>query len=453
VPLVLDPDVRRLDGGRVLLGGDPARLLRLRSASALDHALAGEPSAAVRALATTLVDGGFAHPRPGATRVDDVEVVVPVRDRLAELAACLAALAREVPVLVVDDGSQDPAAVARVSRRHGARVLHLPTNAGPAAARNAGLAATTASVVAFLDSDCLPPPGWIALLAGHLADPRVGAVAPRVRGRAPRGGVLASYAAARSPLDLGKREARVRPGARVAYVPTAALLVRRAALPAADPFDSALRYGEDVDLVWRLHDAGWTVRYDPRTVVEHTEPAGWGAWLRRRYAYGTSAGPLARRHGGRLAPLVLPPWHAASWVLLAAGRHPAAAAVLAVPLVRLARQLGRAGLPARTSAAAAAGGAAAGVRATATGIGGAGSAVTAPLLLALLLSRRTRRTAVVVLLAPPLLQWWSQRPPLDPLRWSLLRLLDDASYACGVWRGCWSARTVVPLRPRRRPPR
>ena len=77
----------------------------------------------------------------------------------------------------------------------------------------------------------------------------------------------------------------MRPGSRVSYVPTAALLVRRsaldsvaiddAAIPApghlAGPgplssrgvFDPALRYGEDVDLIWRLHDAGWRVRYEP----------------------------------------------------------------------------------------------------------------------------------------------------------------------------------------------
>ena len=48
-------------------------------------------------------------------------------------------------------------------------------------------------------------------------------------------------------------------------MPTAALVVRRAVLE--DGLDTALRYGEDVDLVWRLHDAGWRVRYDPAVVV------------------------------------------------------------------------------------------------------------------------------------------------------------------------------------------
>lgn len=470
-PLVLDRDVRVLDGGRVLLGGDPARLLRLRSSAVLEQLSAGgAPSAPVRALGRRLLDAGLAHPLPRPARALDVHVVIPVRDRVAELDRCLSALDASVPVLVVDDGSRDPDAVAKVCWARGADVLRLPVNAGPGAARNAGLTATTSAVVAFLDSDCRPPPGWLPALLGHLADPAVGAVAPRVCGevacsslagpaaaRRARGGpgrsLLARYAATRSPLDLGPRAALVRPGSRRAYVPTAALIVRRAALPEGASFDPALRFGEDVDLVWRLHDAGWRVRYDPRTTVRHTEPDRWGAWLARRHRYGTSAAPLAQRHGPRLTPLVLPPWQTAAWLLLVAGRPVLGLAAAGVPAARLYRTLRRAGLPAASCARVAVSASVRGVVATGAGLGGAGTVVTGPLLLGLLGLGllglgRTRRPALVALLAPPLLDWLDRRPSVDPLRWSALRLLDDLAYASGVWRGCLSVRTLAPLRPR-----
>jgi NAD(P)-dependent dehydrogenase (short-subunit alcohol dehydrogenase family) len=171
-PLALDRDVRVLAAGRVLLGGDPPRLLRLRTAVPLERLAAGDAAdAPTRALARTLLDGGLVHPRPTPAPHAELEVVIPVRDRPEQLAACLAALGGGVPVLVVDDASLDPDAVAEVCRRAGARVLRLTTNAGPAGARNAGLAATSAAVVALLDSDCLPPPGWIACLAGHSSTP------------------------------------------------------------------------------------------------------------------------------------------------------------------------------------------------------------------------------------------------------------------------------------------
>ncbi len=446
--VALDRRARVLDGGRVLLGGDPGRLLTLRTRSALADALGGRAPA----LAARLVAAGLAHPQPEARdrQPVDVVVVVPVRDRAAELDRCLAALGSAHPVLVVDDGSRDPAAVAEVAARHGARLLALPVNGGPAAARNAGLAATDEPVVAFVDSDCAPPPGWLAELAGHLADPAVAAVAPRVRSRAGRS-LLARYARARGPLDLGPDPAAVRPGGRVPYVPTAALLVRREAL-GPQAFDPALRFGEDVDLVWRLHDAGRTVRYVPSTVVLHDEPDRWTAWLRRRHLYGTSAAPLAARHGARLSPLVLPPWPTAAWLLLAAGRPCAGGAVAAVPAVRLARVLRRAGVGRGESVRAAAGVTAQGVASVAGGLGGAGSVLTLPLLLAGLLPRRTRRAALAVLLVPPLLEHRQRRPDVDPLRWAALRLLDDLAYASGVWRGCWRARSTAALRPRRSRP-
>lgn len=459
LPVVLDADVRRLEGGAVLLGGEPGRLMRLTPAGVrwLDRLADGRPVPQhVRALARTLVDGGLAHPRPAPVPATDVEVVVPVRDRADELGRCLSALGRGGAVLVVDDGSDDPGAVAAVARRHGARVLRLPRNGGPAAARNAGIAATRSEVVALLDSDCLAPPGWLEALLGHFADPSVAAVAPRVQAAAegPRagGGLLAVYARERGPLDLADREARVRPGSRVPYVPTAALLVRRTALP-SPAFDPSLRFGEDVDLVWRLHDRGWTVRYDPRTVVRHTEPERWRSWLTRRHAYGTSAAPLADRHGDRLTPLVLPPLPTLAVVGLLARRPGIACAAAVLAALRLHRQLRAAGLERTASRRTAVRVTAQAVLGVAWGAGGAGAVVTAPLLVALLVPRRTRAAAALALVVPPLAEHRSRRPAVDPVRWTAVRLLDDLAYASGVWRSCWSSRTVAPLVPRRSRPR
>lgn len=455
LPVALDPDVRRLEHGRVLLGGDPGRLLRLSpdGVAGLAALAAGRPVApSVLRLARTLVDGGLAHPRPRAAPVEDAVVVVPVRDRTVELDRCLSALGEAVPVLVVDDGSRRPDRVAEVARRHGAGVLHLPCNGGPAAARNAGITGTAGALIAFVDSDVLVPAGWFDELVGHFVDPEVGAVAPRVRASAEDRTLLAAYARERGPLDLGHREARVRPGGRVPYVPSAALVVRRAAL-ATPAFDPALRYGEDVDLVWRLHDAGWTVRYEPRTVVRHEEPDRWPAWLERRHRYGTSAAPLAARHGRRLTPLVVSGLPVLTWLLLASGRPAGALAVGGLSAGRSYRALRRTALGRGDCARTAVRVTASSVVGTAGGLGGAGAVVTAPLLLASLVQRRTRRTAAVLLLAPPLLERLRRRPALPLVRWTVLRLLDDLAYATGVWRSCWSGRTLAPLVPRRDRPR
>src|SRR5260370_30770258 len=98
----------------------------------------------------------------------------------------------------------------------------------------------------------------------------VGAGAPRGR---PRAGQTAAgrYLDARAPVDLGPREARVAPLTRLAYVPTAALLARCSAIVGGG-FDPGLRYGEDVDLIWRMIAAGWRGRDDPPGGMPHRQP-------------------------------------------------------------------------------------------------------------------------------------------------------------------------------------
>ena len=289
--IALDPSTR-VDGALVW-GGTPWRLLRLTEAGTetLARLSAGDAVADVRGgvLARRLVDAGLAHPRPpDALSPNDVDVVVPVHDDAEHLAVCLAGLTG-LAVTVVDDGSADGLAVAAVASKYGAHVVRR-TCGGPAAARNTGLASTRRALVAFVDSDCVVGATDLLTLAGHLADPCVAAVAPRI-----------VEPVGESPLDLGGDESLVHPGARVSFVPTTTLVVRRTAVEEAGGFDEAMRYGEDVDLVWRLAARDWSVRYDPSVVARHASPGSALSRLARKYHYGTSAGPLASRHGSAMS--------------------------------------------------------------------------------------------------------------------------------------------------------
>ncbi|HEV7209279.1 MAG TPA: mycofactocin biosynthesis glycosyltransferase MftF [Mycobacteriales bacterium] len=457
-----DATLRVRAGGALLLGGAPRRLLRLTPSGrrAALQLLAGAPvsTPAQGLLARRLTTAGMAHPVPTAGGELTVTAVVPVRDRPEALARCLRALgALDVPTVVVDDGSDDPAAIRTVCAGHAARVLRHACARGPAAARNLGVAQLAADVVAFVDSDIVAGPDSLPRLLAHLADPQVVAVAPRVlpdrasgAGGRPAGRVLRQLLAVRSPLDLGAQPAQVQPGTAVPFVPTACLLVRRTALPA---FDEALRYGEDVDLIWRLIDAGGIVRYDPSVQVAHAEPTTWRGALARRHRYGGSAGPLARRHGLRLAHLRLGALPLTTAVALVVAPARVSGPVAAAAAAWTGQHLRRAGLPPR----------AAGLLAGQAHAGAAcsvGSYLTllAPLLpAAALLTTRTRRRLTAVVLAPLAAEYLGRRPRLDPLTWLAAAMLDDVAYASGVWRGCLRARTAAPLlpnvrfRPRPRP--
>ncbi len=455
----LDPRVRRRDGGTTLLGGAPLRLLRL--APRARTLLAGDRlvvrDGATAALAASLLDAGLAHPdlAPAtdapATHAYDVTVVIPVKDRPVELARLLAALRADpstagLPVVVVDDGSAVPV------RTDDAFVVRHGTARGPAAARNAGLRVVRTPFVAFLDSDCVPRPGWLAALLPHLTDPRLALVAPRIVALSGEGW-LSGYEAVESALDMGRRAAPVRPLTGVSYVPSAALLGRTAALEGAG-FDEAMRVAEDVDLVWRLTAAGWRVRYDPAAEVAHEHPAGTGEWLRRRAFYGTGAALLAARHDGLVSPLVVAPDVAAAVALAAAGGRRGRALAVGLLVARAVRLSHRLARPAQRPPVGLA--AVLTVRATGVSARAMARAVTRhhwPLAVAAgVLSRPARRRLLGLAVAEGLLAWLPHRHEVGPVRHLAARRLDDLAYGAGLWAGAARARSAAALLPTR-PPR
>ena len=471
----------------MLVGGSPVRVLRLTPSGARQVAewFSGAPAgdgAAARVLARRLLDAGIAHPdwgdcaEPGnSPGLGDVTVVIPVRDRHLELARCLAGLRGLPNVVVVDDASADPAAIAAIAAGHGAHVVRRAVNGGPGAARNTGLAAASTEFVAFLDSDCVPAPGWLERLLPHFRDPAVGAVAPRIVPHAAGTTWLGRYEGASSTLDMGARPSIVRPGARVSYVPGAALVVRKVA--AGEGFADGMYVGEDVDFVWRMSAAGWRVRYEPAAVMGHDHRVRFRAWFSRRRDYGTSAAVLEHLHPGAVRPLYISWWTAGAWAALVAGRPAAAAALTGAATALLARRLSRvtgerwplpngaaatpsplpAAPPSADNSKRRRGGAAWGLAVRLAG----GGTVAAARPLGSALSRtwwpvavpaavavpRLRLPVAALILAPPLLDWADRRPPLDPARYVAARLLDDAAYSVGVWQGCLTRRTIGPLLP------
>jgi mycofactocin system glycosyltransferase len=446
----MDPATTTFDGGRVLMGGSPLRLLRITSrASALVREWSGGSPVGDRPkeqrLARRLVASGVFEPHPGPARFgpDDVTVVVPVRDRPQELERLLGAL-RGMRWVVVDDASADVAHTREIVEREGGRLIALAENAGPSAARNAGLAQVKTPLVLFIDSDCLPEPGWVSPLLAHFEDPLVAAVAPRIVPLAVDPPTpLSRYESVRSSLDRGAAPGLVRPLSRIPYVPSAALVVRRDAV-GDDLFDPQLRGGEDVDLVWRLVEAGWDVRYEPESTVRHDGPRSFGSWLRRRAFYGSTAGPLARRHPGALVPLQTSVWSAGVWAFAYARKPVLASAFLGASVVVLARRLqGLVDEPEKVAARIAVGGTA---KSTLPALGGLTRAW-APALVVALCWPRARRTAALALLAPAIGDWVTGRPPLDPVRYAALHVADDLAYGSGVWLGALKARTLTPLVP------
>lgn len=413
----------------MLIGGSPGRLVRLTPAGrdVLDAALAGVTPTRGEALVRRLVEGGLLHPT-GTAPADAVTVVVPVRDGAAWIEPLVAALRAAGEVIVVDDGSRD--GTPELAARAGARVVANDRAPGPSGARNAGLALAGTELVAFVDADVVPEEGWLDRLAGLFADARLALAAPRVLS-VPGPSRLAAYEVTCSPLDMGPYPAVVGPGRHVGYVPSAALLARREALLDVGGFAEELTVGEDVDLVWRLVERGWRVRYAPDGRVRHHPRPTLRALARQRAHYGASAVELDRRHPGAAAPLRASPSMLAVW---------------AVGLLR--GPLAAAAVVAGSAAAAAAAAPAADVRAELAWLTARGHVSTTRYLarvavrewlpvtaLAALGSRRARRLAAVAFAVDALA---SRGSPA-------LRAVDNTAYAAGLWRAVVRARSAAAL--------
>ena len=443
--LILDDSAQEISSG-LWAGGTPLRLLRLsKTAEALlDDLLAGIPSeGSGAALARRLVDSGMAHPRfdDSPFGQEDLTVVIPTRDRSGELDALLWRLA-PLRCLVVDDASNEPLALARVCAAHGARLLRSDAPLGPGGARNLGAAHVTSPLVAFVDSDVSCSAEDLETLLSQFSDPQVAGVAPRVRG--PHGArLLERFESDASPLDMGTRRSIVRPGTKVSYVPTACLILRQEL--SIDLFNAELQVGEDVDAVWRIAQAGWSIRFEAGTEVEHPARSTLGSWLAQRHSYGRSAGALGRHHGDAIAPLRGAPWVLLGWGSAALGYPGLGLGLVVGSAPRLAKKLeGVSETPEQLALELTLRQGLAAVPVVARQLL---RSYAPALVVAAFFSRRARRSLLGVVLLAGLGRWRTKRAGLDPIRFTALSTLDDLAYCSGLWRGALEERSLRALRP------
>jgi GT2 family glycosyltransferase len=260
-----------------------------------------------------------------------VAVVVPSHQRAGPLSLLLDALARQTSpiaeVAVVLDGSTDGSERMLAARRDPflLRWRHQPRR-GAAAARNAGVAMTTAPIVLFLDDDVVPEPDCVARhLARHDGSRRaVVGDCPIVLPERPRPHDLSGWA---WWLDFNHQRA-ARAGRAPSYrdVCTGNLSLRRDDLVAVGGFDEGFAGygGEDWELGVRLLDSGVEVVAEPAAIARHHRRHTAADLLAHTRSEGRADVHFARRHPAVLGSLRLryPPDGALGHAVRQAFEHP-----------------------------------------------------------------------------------------------------------------------------------
>ncbi|MBU6166018.1 MAG: glycosyltransferase family 2 protein [Alphaproteobacteria bacterium] len=276
-------------------------------------AVAGQDDWAARLVAGAVAEGGAHHvrgvlhhrvarpPVPAlppplviAAELPPVSVIVPTRNRLELLRTCLAGVAAaaypDIELIVVDNGSDDPATLAFLAAQDPARVrvLRQPGPFNYSALNNRAVAMARGRLLCLLNNDVeMRSPDWLAIMATQALRPDVGAVGAQLLypdGRIQHAGVVIGVGNAAGhahrlvpPQAPGYFRRHALPQFTMA-VTAACLVVARERFLAVGGLDEAnfpIAFN-DVDLCLRLNRRGWQSLYEPRAVLIHHESVSRG---------------------------------------------------------------------------------------------------------------------------------------------------------------------------------
>lgn len=213
--------------------------------------------------------------------MNDLDVVIPTKDRPDHLAATLAALAGQdtdgFGVIVVDDGGATPAADLAPAAPN-VRFVRNATSIGPGPSRNRGVDESGARCVVFLDDDCVAVPDLISRHRAAL-DGQTVSLGPILSPPGQRLPVWMHWDADRLEREYVKIAAgECAPEWHHLYTGNVGL--RRADFLAVGGFDQRFSRQEDVELGYRLGRLGCRFVFDTGAVVVHHSDRSLASWLR-----------------------------------------------------------------------------------------------------------------------------------------------------------------------------
>lgn len=277
---------------------------------------------------------------------ESVAIIIPTYNAAATVSRCVTSVITaleswggEGEIIVVDHGSSD-GTVTLVRGVAGEGVTVLERRGGTVGMlRNHGTQATRASVLAFVDADCVVPSDYLRRAVQSLDEQAAAAVGSYYSLPSSPGWIARVWHGLHAPPPDGP----------VRWLPGGNLVVRREAFETVGGF-APVASGEDVDLCARLRNHGFTVYHDRRLqVVHHGNPPTLGAFFRQQRWHGLGMLATAR---GLDRPLAMTALHLAltaiGVVVLAARSSPGSALLAAslqvvAPLVSVAFRLWQGG--------------------------------------------------------------------------------------------------------------
>jgi mycofactocin glycosyltransferase len=223
-----------------------------------------------------------------------VSVVVAVFNAEKTLDACIRSLLKldypkqSLEFVIVDNGSTDGTGSILEGYRDQVQVLY-ESKRGPAAARNRGAKNASGEIIAFTDSDCIVDEIWLRSLVAPLADRRIGIAGGKILSTRPCN-VIEKFG--EIIHDHEKSIGVWLPP----YVITMNWAARLSVLRETGWFDEDFRRCEDVDLAYRIHQAGYGFAYVPQAVIYHHNESTLHGLFREGFQHGYYSVQVLKKH-------------------------------------------------------------------------------------------------------------------------------------------------------------
>ncbi len=231
--------------------------------------------------------------------VPEISVVVATYNGAHYIYSCLDALMLQnypkdkYEIIVVIDGSTDK--TLEYTKKYPVKIIELKENGGLSHARNVGAKAATGEIIAYTDDDCEPDSDWLYYLSKAFDSDRVGAAGgPNIT---PTDDSFMAKCTSQAPgapthVLIDDRKAD--------HVPGCNLAIRKYVMDAIGGFDEIFRIaGDDVDMEWRIQEAGYVVRFTPAAYVFHHRRNKIKTYIKQQYNYGISEAFVRQRHAQR----------------------------------------------------------------------------------------------------------------------------------------------------------
>ncbi|MGH7801695.1 MAG: glycosyltransferase [Thermodesulfobacteriota bacterium] len=213
-----------------------------------------------------------------------VSVIVPVYNAEKTIAECINSLLRlnypkeNLELIFINNASTDR--TENILNRYGEEIRILyEEKRGPSSARNKGLLNAGGDVVAFVDADCAVDKDWLKNIFLPLQDKSVGIVGGKILSKRPCNKIEEF---GEKIHDHHKAINEFKPP----YVITMNWSSRLSVLKEVSLFDESFIRCEDVDLSYRISQAGYKFVYKPEAIVYHSNEKTLSGLFKEGYLHG-----------------------------------------------------------------------------------------------------------------------------------------------------------------------